>query len=426
MIGKMLHVIAREYSTIVRTKGFIISTALMPLFMAAIFLIPIFSAVSERETQRSLGVADASGVIFDALLGELADKLPDGKPAFVIEPIPTDAAQNDELPQETVRRLQTGDLDLALSIPEKVIESGRIVMYSRVTSNITLNRRIQSALRSVITNFRLSREGFQPEVINRLMRGIDVTTIKVGKEGMEEEEGQTMLLTVFMVLVLYMSVIMYGASVMRSVLEEKTTRVIEILISSLKPFQIMFGKLLGVSLVGITQYIIWGIFGLLLFTYGNLFLSLFPSLPQIPLQTSIPGIMFFYFVLFFFLGYLLYATLFAVLGAVVTTEQEAQQLTFPLILPLIIPMLMLTHIQANPDSALTMTMSFIPLFSPLVMMARISLASPPLWEIVLSIGLLCVSVVIVTYIAGRIYRIGILMYGKKPSLMEVIKWIGRS
>ena len=402
VIPKTVHVIAREYNAIVRTKAFIISTILMPLFMAAIVLIPIFSATSEREIQRTLGIVDNSGSVFDVLKTELADTLHSGQPAFISERIFPDDADSDELPAETVGRLKSGELDMAIAIPQDVLESGKIGIYSRVTSNFTLNRRIQNALRTVITNFRLSGEGFEPELINKLMRGIEVTTIRVGEEGMEKEEGQTFILTFFMIFILYMSILMYGASVMRSVIEEKSTRVIEILISSLRPFQIMFGKLLGVSLVGLTQYVIWVIFGLLLFTYGNILLSFFPSLSQIPLKTSIPGIMFLYFILFFFLGYLLYATLFAVLGAIVTSEQEAQQLMFPLMLPLIIPMLILSHIQANPDSLLSVAMSFIPLFSPLVMMARISLASPPLWEILSSIGVLLISVIMVTYITGRI------------------------
>jgi ABC-2 type transport system permease protein len=310
-----------------------------------------------------------------------------------------------------------------LEIDKNVLLNGRVVLYSQIVSDFSLNRRITSALNSAIVNLRLTNEGLQPEIIRRLMRGANVEIVKVGKEGMHKESGQTFFLAFLLMMILYVTLVGYGTSLMKSVIEEKMSRIVEVLISSLRPFQLMMGKIVGVSLVGLTQYVIWATCGILLFAYGDSLSRLFPWLPQFPPLPSVPFILFFYFIFYFMLGYLFYATLFAAVGALAGEEGDTQQLVFPILLPLIFPILTMVYIQAHPDAPNVVFMSMIPFFTPLVMMVRVIVSTPPLWQIIASIFIMIVAIVFTTYVAGRIYRIGILMYGKRPTISEIIKWI---
>jgi ABC-2 type transport system permease protein len=219
-----------------------------------------------------------------------------------------------------------------------------------------------------------------------------------------------------MVMLLYMAVLLYGISVMRSVLEEKTSRVLEVLLSSATSTQLMAGKLLGVGAVGLTQILVWvviaGVFALPA-------MAMQPALSefQIPVGVLVA------FAVFFLLGYLLFSTMYATIGAITTTEQEGQQLQFLVIIPLILSVFMLSPVVRTPDAPLVVWMSMIPFFSPVVMYARIVVQTPPLWQIVLSLVLLIATIGGMMILCARIYRIGILIYGKRPNLPEILKWV---
>jgi ABC-2 type transport system permease protein len=204
---------------------------------------------------------------------------------------------------------------------------------------------------------------------------------------------------------------------MRGVLEEKNSRVIEVLLASANSFQLMVGKIIGLGSVGISQYLIWSSFGLLLILYGG-------TMSGLPLNNfTIDPFIFIYFILFFLLGYFLYASIFAAFGAISNSDQEAQQASFPVIMFLIIPLITMTFIVKNPQSSVSVIMSIIPFFSPILMFARINIATPPLFEICGAIVLLILTTVFFMWIVARIYRIGILSYGKKPTFTELYRWI---
>jgi ABC-2 type transport system permease protein len=210
---------------------------------------------------------------------------------------------------------------------------------------------------------------------------------------------------------------MYGMTVMRSIIQEKTTRIIEVLLSAANPFQIMAGKILGLGSVSFTQYLIWALFGMILLVFGA------QVMPVSAEAFSFSPMILFYFVLFYVLGYFLFASMYAGVGAVTNNDQEAQQLATPITFMLIIPIILISFMVKNPDSTVVQVLSYIPFFSPIIMFARINLASPPLIEIWASIIILIITIIFMIWIVSKIFRIGILMYGKRPTLPEIAKWL---
>jgi ABC-2 type transport system permease protein len=221
---------------------------------------------------------------------------------------------------------------------------------------------------------------------------------------------------------LYMTLIMYGVITMRSVLEEKTSRIVEILISAVRPFQLLTGKILGVASVAFTQYMIWITSAALLGTYGAVVVNTLRPTADFPHIHLSAGLLV-YPAIYFVLGYLLYASLFAAVGAAVSSEQDAQQFQWPIMLPLVFSFLMYIMVVREPNSHMVVLLSEIPFFSPIIMVLRIAAETPPFWQIGLSIVLLGLTTAGVAYFSARIYRVGILMYGKRPSVVELMRWV---
>jgi ABC-2 type transport system permease protein len=227
-----------------------------------------------------------------------------------------------------------------------------------------------------------------------------------------------------LVLILYMTMFFYGAIIMRGVIEEKNNRVVEIILSSLRPFELMMGKILGIAAVGLTQYGIWALFGILASTYGRSIAGgLVPAGAEGFKVPTIPPYIFLYFVVFFLLGYFLYATIYAAVGALVNSEKEAQQLLFPVSMLLVVPILMMMAVIKEPNGSLATVLSLIPFFAPILMLLRVCVLLPPVTQILASIVLLVLAILLVTWLTAKIYRVGILMYGKRPSLREIVKWV---
>jgi ABC-2 type transport system permease protein len=254
------------------------------------------------------------------------------------------------------------------------------------------------------------------------MRGVDLTLVKVTKTGESEENGQSILVQVSIVMILYITLLVYGVMTMRSVLEEKTTRVVEILASSIKPSHLLTGKILGIAGVALTQYLIWVCTGALVSTYGAAVGSTFwpgAAKPSFHLPTSFLV----YPLIFFLVGYFLYASLYAALGSMVSSEEELQQVQMPVTLAIFACMILCPVIQRAPNSPLAVTLTMIPFFSPILMVFRITVQTPPFWQIALSLALCVATTAGVIQVSAKIYRVGILMYGKRPSLVELLRWL---
>jgi ABC-2 type transport system permease protein len=419
---KIWSVIKREYLQIVKTKGFIIGTILGPVLMAALVLVPLIAQLASVGEQKTIGVIDVSGGIFPELGKKLDYKMKDGRKRYVLDEYAPTGDIN-ALRTNLSQKVLAKELSAYLFIPKNILEAGDTEYVSLHVSDFEEIRRINEALNSVVIEKRLRKEGLDPEKIAGFIRRIGMKTIKVTAAGEEEDTGGTFAVSYLLVLILYMTLFFYGAIIMRGVIEEKNSRVVEVILSSMRPFELMVGKILGIGAVGFTQYAIWALFGLSLTRYGRgWLLSAFPAASAFKMP-SIPAYIFIYFILFFILGYFLYGTLYAAVGAMVNSEKEAQQLLMPLTMLLIVPMLLMMLVMRSPNSPISVILSLIPFFAPILMLLRICILLPSFAQVAGSIGLLVLTIVMMIWITARVYRVGILMYGKRPNLTEIVKWI---
>ncbi|HJZ67429.1 MAG TPA: ABC transporter permease, partial [Blastocatellia bacterium] len=274
-------------------------------------------------------------------------------------------------------------------------------------------------INDAVSTLRLKRAGLNQSQIAAYTRRVGLKTNKITASGEVREGGRADFVVAFIMLFfIYISVLLYGMFVMRGVIEEKTSRIVEIVISSVKPTQMMLGKVIGIGLVGLTQIGLWALSAFLLTTIGvSTLSSRGVPMPSVPISLLV------YFVVFFVLGYFLFATLYALVGSTVSSEEEAQQAQMPVTMLLVVPMLIFNMIIANPTSSASVVVSMVPFFAPTLMMMRIAVVNPPLWQILGSIAILLATILGCVWIAARIYRVGILMYGKRPSIAELGRWL---
>jgi ABC-2 type transport system permease protein len=415
---KVWLIIKREYSTRVKTKGFVFGTFAVPVFSIGLMVFSVFLATRLTDRTVRLAIIDNVGGLANAVAAGLNARLPNGKPEFEVVRTITQPE-----PQEPVRKQLRADIRSDRLDAYLVIGAdGKGEFHTKNPSDYTQVQPITRAVHEAILASRLEARGIRPNDINEVTRSTDVKIIKITKFGEAEDSGQTFIIAVSVAMLLYVTLLMYGVITMRSVLEEKTSRIVEVLISAVRPFQLLTGKILGVAGVAFTQYMIWIVSAALLGTYGaNAVNSLRPTadFPHIHLSAGLLV----YPVIYFVLGYLLYASLFAAVGAAASNEQDAQQLQWPVMLPLIFSFLMYIMVVRDPNSHTVVLLSEIPFFSPILMVLRITAEAPPFWQIGLSIVLLALTTVGVAYFSARIYRVGILMYGKRPSVVELLRWV---
>ena len=407
-------IIKREYVERVRTRSFIISTILFPTMMVGFTYLPAKMASMKSSGTRHIAVvsdnADFAGAIKKQLEGG------DKKGKFVVD-------VNTEPTEATRARLKNdvanSKLDGYVWLTNEAVEARKVNYYARETGDFIEMGTLQTALRSSLLRRALLSHGVTPVEIDKLTNQLDLEAVTLkGGEEKKAEGGAQIFSVIGLVLMLYMTLLIYGMSVMRSVLEEKTSRVMEVVLSSAKASELMAGKILGVGSVGLTQIAIWlTVAGIAsnaaVLALGGIKNSLF----QLELKL-VPA-----FVVFFVGGYMLYSALFAALGSMVNSEQEAQQWQTFVTLPIVVPMMMLWLIIRQPSSPMAIWLSMVPFFSPILMYMRIVVATPPWYEIAASIGILAATIFGVIWLCSRIYRVGILMYGKKPTLPEIMKWV---
>src|SRR6185369_12803727 len=372
-------------------------------------------------------VLDGTGKIFGRLRGYLqAEPEPatqdEGNPtarnnpiekarqeSFVLEQASTVGSSATQVQADLERRLGAKEIDAYLLLPPDVLQSGRAQFFRRNTSDLISTRRIQEALDSAIREQRLIDAHVDQQTMTNLARSVDFETTRISGAGTERDSGGGFILVFAGGFLMYISVLLYGQVVLGAVIEEKETRIAEVLFSSVRPFTLMMGKLLGVSLVALTQLTIWGLaFG----AFGLYGVSLLASKGIPAAIPTVSPVLYLYFVLFFLSGYFVYSTLYALIGSVVTTAQEGGQLAFPIIILLVISFYLFLPVSRNPDSTLSFWLSMIPFFSPVSMLVRIVTQTPPFWQIALSLLIGFSSAAGLTWVSARIYRIGMLMYGK--------------
>ena len=416
----MLKVAKREYLERVKKKSFVIGTILGPLLMATMIVLPGLLFELSPETQEKIAVVDRTGGLFDDFEKALGDTLKDGSAMFLLRRVEVGGAGFDETKKQLGYEVESDALDGYLVIPEDVSEEGKATFYGKRAGNLKAYERIERALSHAVIGRRLEAEGMDYGSISHMIRGVKVEALRL-KKG-EEKKGEFMLvyLTSFIfIMMLYMTILLWGVAVMRSIVEDKNSRVIEVLLSSLRAKDLMMGKILGVGSVGLTQYAIWAGFAGLLWVYAM-------SMGGLGQYVHFTPVTLLFFVIFYVLGFLFYSTLFAMIGSVCNTDQEAQQLQTPVVLCLVFTLVTPMAVLQNPDGMFATIVSMIPFFAPITMFLRINILMPPLWQIALSIALLVAGIYIAGLVTAKIFRIGILMYGKRPDIREILKWMKRA
>ncbi|MCH8567831.1 MAG: ABC transporter permease [Balneolales bacterium] len=428
--NKFAIIFKREYLSRVTSKAYIITTLLAPLIFLSFFLIPIAVILLSPDTQRVVVVADETGTIAPRM-AEMNPEL------FLI----ADETQSIDSIRE---RVMQGEIQGYVVITEDIITGDRSpeLIYGG-TGGIGFITEIQGALRTSIRNEKLDRAEVPDEVRSIMTERVSLTTRVLTETGDEEQDaGMLVFLGIGLGMVMYTSMFIYGGIVMRGVIEEKTSRIVEVIVSSVRPFELLTGKVMGVGALAITQFVFWalaitGISALsapiLLYFFGSnasaagggadtqealraAEAELPFTMPEISLGLMVG------FIVFFLLGYLMYSALFAAVGSALESETENQQLSIIVSLPIIIPIFFLSPVSTDPDSTLAVTLSLIPLFSPIIMPVRMAIMNVPFWEIGLAIVLMILTFIGLMWLSSRIYRVGILMYGKSASLKELIKW----
>lgn len=436
--SKISVIIAREFAIRVKKKSFILTTLLTPILFAALMVVPSLIAVySGGEEGLEIAVADRSGIVMPYMQ---SDK------EFVFT-----AVEDMDIEQLKGGFDTLGYFAVVGISPLDSSKNVSVVTYSKKQMNMDLKSRIARNVEEAVEDHKL--KGYEIPQLEQIMSDIE-SDVRLQTYTLDEKgEERVSKVEIFMAIgyiasfLIYMFIFMFGSMVMRSVIEEKTTRIIEVIVSSVKPFQIMMGKILGVASVALTQFFIWIVFTLLIVTVAGSALGLNDAAqtmaaasPEIPVEEITAAVqsegdgflqalkevnyiqIIACFVVYFAMGYLLYSSMFAAVGAAVDNEADTQQLIFPITMPLIIGLFLMLHTFQYPDSALSFWGSVIPFTSPMVMMARIAYGVPA-WELALSIGVLVLTFVGMAYLSGKIYRVGILMYGKKPGWKEIYKWL---
>ena len=415
-------ILKREYVTRVHTKGFIFATILIPVLSTGLFAFSIFLATRQNDRTMNIAILDNTGGFATVIAKSLSNTLPNGLPAFrVVKTIDRPLAEDDAR-KDLLAQVNAGSLDGFLILPKNITGAAAAEFHTRNTGDFTLEGAVGHAVTDAVITRRLSDRGIHLENLHEIIHSVEIKMVKVTRRGETEEKGQTFITAIVLAMLLYVTLIMYGIVTMRSVLEEKTTRIVEVLISAVTPFQLLAGKIVGVAAVAFTQYLIWITTASLLGAYGGALAAAYRPGESI-INFRLPPFVLVSLLVYFLLGYFLYASIYAAIGAAASNEQDAQQMQLPATLPIVMSFLMFNVILRDPGSTLSVVLSEIPFFSPILMLLRISVQTPPLWQIALSIVLLLLTTLGVVYFSARIYRVGVLMHGKRPSLVEILRWV---
>lgn len=408
---KYLDVARWEFVEKVKSKAFIISLVLMPIIMVGMVLVQGLLVSKPDDKATAVGIIDETGQMFQPLSMKLDEKykLPGGRPNYVLRNLKEEGTP-DEQKAKAIDLITKKQIDGYFYIPPTIYDSGKVEYRSENVSNIRILERFPRTIEEVIVAHRLESHGLDTAQIRKLMASVDVKSIKVSEKG-EKESGflETFASAYIMLLMLMFLVLTSGQLLIRSVVEEKSNRVIEVLLSSCSARDLMVGKILGLSGLGLLQILVWGMIGL-----GIVLRSGVNIFELEPLLLS---------ALYVICGYLLFSAIFVAAGSPVTTEQEAQQITSYVSILLVFPIVMMIPAMQNPDSSLIRILSFVPPLTPALMVLRVSIQIPPTWEILATLGLLIASTVFMMWVAGKIFRTAILVYGKRPSIAELIRWI---
>lgn len=429
-MNKIFIVGRNEFMTRIKTRAFVLTTLLGPLAFVAFVAIVGFISVKALTggDQRTVAVVDETGVLFDRLSLESDDQA-----AFVRADMPVDSVR---------ARVLDETFSGFLSIPAGIVTGSGEVTFTMAEGGAgsIFQRSLERTVEQVVEDVRLEQANVSPEIQEILSGRVQVRTVVLTQEGDAAGNAEGYAVVGFIMgFLIYIAMLVYGSVVMRGVIAEKTSRVVEIIVSSVRPFELLMGKVLGIGAMGLVQMVVWALL-IMAGTMGAGFIvALFvdPASLNLPATASQEEVLaaanfnppqlgpevFIWFVLFFLMGYLLYASLFAAIGSAVEQESDAQGFMLPVMMPIILSIVFIQPVIEAPNSALAIWISMIPFFSPIPMVVRVAVTDVPFWQVGGSFLLLFLTFLGAVWVSARIYRVGILMYGKKPRLADLIKWV---
>ena len=438
-MNKMLAVLKREYLAAVRKKMFIIMTILFPVLMSAAMLLPGLM-VARGLGEKNVAVLDGTGKLRSAFTRTIAPAQPDVKRTLrgrnrgeLPQTIKADyvdghaegdmaAAAKPYLDRLNADRKASNRLDAVFVIPHDAVNgaSAKITFYSRSSTDVITQERLSSITNRAIQRLRLGALGIDPDAIDAVTRDVPVEGVQLSRSGEQKKGGELNLILgfLFAALLLIPSFI-YGLEIMRGIIQEKNDRVVEILVSSMSPRQLLTGKILGIALVGLTQVTAW----MFMLAVVGTWAATVVSMAGINVTQFLRPMVFVYFYLFFVLAYLTYVCIYAIAGAVCNSEKEAQQLIAPISMLMMLPWFLMFAIITNPDSGLAIGFSLSPVFGPLTMFVRALVSEPPIVHLLISIAVSIATICAFFWITAKIFRVGILSYGKRPTMGELWRWL---
>ena len=443
-MNKISIIFRREYLNIVRKKSFLISTILVPLGIAALFGIQIIAALFvEKEDYTVFVLEDETQVITEKLVSGAHFKY-----KSVAVDNPGDREAISQQIEDLKNQVRESESEIFMSIPREVVTENKGNVTVRLFSSGNLSQQVKRDMRRqlnrAVKKYKEEAAGITKEQLADAQYDLDVQNVKLkGEERTATSEGLAFGMGFGVNFLMYMLIAIYGSILMQGIIEEKTNRIVEVIVSSVRPFQLLLGKTLAIASVGITQLILWGaLSAMVLFLLAPLASTIDPadlSAPGVDVEATQSQVeeflyeikntdwtVLWFFPIYFLGGFFLYGSLLAAAGSAVDNIQDAQQFTFPITIPMFLPLLFFSNLLQNPNGVFATVTSQIPFFSPMVMPMRLALTDVPWYEVVLSILILIGAFLGCVWLAARIYRTGILMYGKKPGIKEVLRWVRRS
>ncbi|NNF14390.1 MAG: ABC transporter permease [Gemmatimonadetes bacterium] len=405
-------VIRREYMQRVRSRWFIASTVMAPVFMIGLMVVPAYFAQQGDESERTLAVVDGTNVLYERLASKLEEA---GYDVF-------EQRWHSDVVTELRQMAEDGAIGGFIMLDELTLETGEAILYATSRPNLIRQVTLRGAISRAALEFQLQQQDVD---VDALLAGGELR-IEMLAETVSGGDDPQFFVAYMGSFLLYMVILVYAISVMRATLEEKTSRIVEVIISSMEPWHLMLGKIVGVGAVSMTQMAIWLFVGGLAFVSGlPMLIAAQPELAELStIRDALPGLgVTGLFVGFFVFGFLMYSGLYAAVGAMCNSDEEAQQAQFPVLLLLVIPIVMVVGVIENPSTPLSTGLSLFPLFTPILMWARVAGGGAPAAEVALSFVLMFLATLAIAWVAGRIYKVGILMAGKRPTLPELWRWI---
>ncbi|HEX9693017.1 MAG TPA: ABC transporter permease [Gemmatimonadales bacterium] len=420
---KIWVVMRREFIERVRNKWFIVSTILGPLLMGGMIVIPLLLA-DRGGRQRTIVVVDVTTSDFGR---RVTDRL-NGRAPVEARRLAVTLDRLEAVGDSLVPVVGEKAIDGFLILTDATVEDGKAEYRGANVSSLTDMSVLERTVREIVLVERLNRVGVDPELVARATIPVSLTTVSIRGGKVTEDSGEARFFLAYLLwFILYIAILLYGVQVLGSVVEEKTSRIVEVLVSSLRPFELLAGKVVGVGSVGLFQFLIWGVSAKIMIDQREAIAGMVGvdlagsgggfSMPEVPVSTIV------IFLVYFVLGYFLYASMFAAVAAMSNTEAEARQAQTPVVMLLVIPTMLMLSILQQPDGGIAIALSLIPFCSPIAMPVRWAAAEVPLDQVAMSIGFLVLGLLLITWLAARIYRVGILMHGKRPNIRELVRWV---